>query len=67
MRLRLMLLVMVLLSGCAGAISDRPACRVTEFPRELQAQAEREMAAAPALRQMMDAMASDRAFNRAVR
>jgi hypothetical protein len=40
---------------------------VTEFPRDLQMQAAEELRTAPALRTMMDAMAADRAFNRAVR
>lgn len=61
-----MLSAMVLLTGCSAAISDRPCPRVTEFPRELQRQAADEMATAPALARMMDAMAADRAFNRAV-
>jgi uncharacterized protein YbaA (DUF1428 family) len=67
MRLLLMLAGTALLSACGAAISDRPACRVTEFPRDLQAQAAEELVTAPALRTMMDAMAADRAFNRAVR
>lgn len=66
MRLRLMLGAMALLTGCAPVVSDRPCPRVTEFPPALQAQAAGEMAAAPALARMMDAMAADRAFNRAV-
>ena len=67
MRLLAMLGATALISACAPAISDRPACRVTEFPRDLQAQAADELVTAPALRTMMDAMAADRAFNRAVR
>lgn len=66
MRRLVMLSAMVLLTGCSAAISDRPCPRVTEFPRELQRQAADEMATAPALARMMDAMAADRAFNRAV-
>lgn len=61
-----MLSVTALIAGCGAAISDRPCPRVTEFPRELQRQAADELATAPALRRMMDAMAADRAFNRAV-
>ena len=61
-----MLNVLVLLSGCGEGISDRPCPRVTEFPAELQRQAVLELANAPALVRMMDAMASDRAFNRAI-
>lgn len=66
MRRLLMLSAMALLAGCATGISDRPCPRVTEFPRALQAQAEDEMRGAPALARMMDAMAGDRAFNRAI-
>jgi hypothetical protein len=39
---------------------------VTEFPVELQRQAAAELATAPALAPMMDAMAADRAFNRSI-
>ena len=66
MRLHVMLSAMVLLSGCGVAISDRPCPRVTEFPVELQRQAAAELATAPALSHMMDAMTADRAFNRAI-
>jgi uncharacterized protein YceK len=66
MRLLLMLSVMVLLAGCGTALSNRPCPRVSEFPVALQQQAAEELERAPALRQMMDAMAGDRAFNRAV-
>ena len=61
-----MLSALVLLSGCGAEISDRPCPRVTEFPAELQRQAAAELSTAPALTRMMDAMAADRAFNRAV-
>ena len=57
---------LVLLSGCGAAISDRPCPRVTEFPAELQRQAVAELANAPALARMMDAMAADRASNRVI-
>ena len=57
---------LVLLSGCGAGISDRPCPRVTEFPAELQQQAAVELATAPALARMMDAMVADRAFNRAI-
>ena len=60
-----MLSVMALTAGCA-TVDSRPCPRVTEFPRELQRQAADEMATAPALARMMDAMAGDRAFNRAI-
>jgi hypothetical protein len=66
MRQLVRLSALVLLSGCGAAISDRPCPRVTEFPAELQRQAVAELANAPALARMMDAMAADRAFNRAI-
>jgi hypothetical protein len=66
MRQLVMLSVMALLSGCAAAISDRPCPRITEFPAALQAEAADELLTAPTLRRMMDAMAADRAFNRAI-
>lgn len=65
MRLLAMLAVMALLSACA-TVGSRPCPRVTEFPRDLQAQAAEELRTAPALRTMMDAMAVDRAANRAI-
>jgi hypothetical protein len=61
-----MLSALVLLSGCGAAISERPCPRVTEFPAALQQQAAAELATAPALARMMDAIAADRAFNRAI-
>ena len=57
---------LALLSGCGAGISDRPCPRVTEFPAELQRQAVLELANAPALARMMEAMAADRAFNREI-
>jgi thiamine pyrophosphate-dependent acetolactate synthase large subunit-like protein len=68
MRLLVMLSGMVLLNACGTAVSDRPCPRVTEFPAELQRQAADELLTypVPALARMMDAMAADRAFNRAV-
>jgi hypothetical protein len=68
MRLLVMLSGMALLSACGTAVSDRPCPRVTEFPAELQRQAADELLThpVPALARMMDAMAADRAFNRAV-
>jgi outer membrane biogenesis lipoprotein LolB len=65
MRLLLMLSAMALLPACA-TVASRPCPRVTEFPAELQAQAAAELDRAPALSRMMDAMAGDRAYNRAV-
>ena len=61
-----MLSATALLAGCGTGVSDRPCPRVTEFPAELQRQAADELRRAPALARMMDAMAADRAFNRAV-
>lgn len=60
-----MLSGLVLLSAC-GTVASRPCPRVTEFPPALQRQAAEELQSAPALTRMMDAMAADRAFNRAV-
>jgi hypothetical protein len=61
---------MALLTGCATAsFSERPCPRVTDFPASLQRDAAREMVQEPpkpALERMLDAMAADRAFNRAV-
>nr|WP_314072204.1 hypothetical protein [uncultured Roseococcus sp.] len=57
---------MVLLTGCAGAPSSRPCPRTTEFPAEVQRQAADEIEGRPAITRMMDAMAADRASNRAV-
>ena len=66
MRRLVRLSALVLLSGCGAGISDRPCPRVTEFPAELQRQAVIELVTAPALARMMDAMAADRAFNKAI-
>ena len=66
MRQVVTLSALVLLSGCGAGISERPCPRVTEFPAELQRQAVLELANAPALARMMDAIAADRAFNRAI-
>lgn len=66
MRRLLLPSAMALLSACAPGLSNRPCPRVTEFPRDLQLQAADELITAPALRQMMNAMAADRAFNRAI-
>jgi hypothetical protein len=70
MRAAAVLALGALLAGCAGAVvSDRPCPRVTEFPAAVQSRAAEELATLPpgsALAAMMDAMAGDRAFNRAV-
>ncbi len=57
---------LALLTSCATVVSDRPCPQVTEFPAALQAKAALELEGAPALKQMMDGMAGDRAFNQAV-
>ena len=54
------------MSGCGAAISERPCPRVTEFPAELQQQAAWDLGTALVLARMMDGMAADRAFNRAI-
>ena len=66
MRLLLMLSAMALLNGCAPAVSSRPCPRVTEFPADAQERAAYQMREAPDVARMMDAMAADRAYNRAV-
>lgn len=66
MRRLVRLSALALLSGCGAEISDQPCPRVTEFPAELQQQAAVELATAPALARMMDAMVADRAFNRSI-
>ena len=66
MRQHAMLSALALLSGCGAGTSDRPCPRVTEFPAALQRQAAVELATAPALARIMEAMAADRAFNRAI-
>jgi len=69
MRRLLMLSATALVAGCATGVSDRPCPRVTEFPPEVQQRAAEELAGLPAgavLPGMMDRLAADRAFNRAV-
>jgi len=68
-RLPALLSALALLTGCATGVSERPCPRVTDFPAGLQRDAAREMVQEPpkpALQRMLDAMAADRAFNRAV-
>jgi hypothetical protein len=63
------LLMALGLSACAAPVADRPCPRVTELPPALQRQAAEELAALPpggALARVMDAMAADRAYNRAI-
>lgn len=57
---------MALLAGCATGVSERPCPRVTEFPKPVQLAAAAEISGRPNITRMMDAMAADRAFNRAV-
>lgn len=66
MRRLMMLSAMALLSGCGTAVSSRPCPMVTEFPPDVQERADYQMRDAPDVARMMDAMAVDRAFNRAV-
>lgn len=64
-----MLLGMVLLAGCETGIFERPCPRVTEFSVEMQRRAAAELDALPqgaVLPNMMDRMAEDRAYNRAI-
>ena len=65
-RLPALLSAMVLLAGCETGLSSRPCPMVTEFPKPLQMQAAQEMEGRPAITEMMNAMARDRAFNRVV-
>lgn len=62
-----LLAIAAALVGCAPApVASLPCPRVTEFSAALQAEAARELETAPALSRMMDAMAADREFNRAI-
>lgn len=61
-----MLSVMGLMTACAPVVSERPCPRVTEFPPAVQAAAADEVEGQPNITRMMDAMASDRAFNREI-
>jgi len=63
------LVLATLLAGCAApTIGNRPCPRVTEFPPELQHQAAEELSnyPVPALLRIMQALAEDRAYNRAI-
>jgi hypothetical protein len=69
MRAATALILAALLTACAATpVANRPCPKVTEFPPELQRQAADELTTypVPALTRMMQAMAADRAFNRAV-
>ncbi len=66
-------LILVLLAGCGASVSSRPCPRVTEFPASVQAEMLGEFKAAndagvqmTATWRMMNAMAADRAANRAI-
>jgi hypothetical protein len=68
-RLSVLCAATLALAGCGATVADRPCPRVTEFPPATQARAADELASLPpsaALPGMLDAMASDRAFNRAI-
>jgi hypothetical protein len=62
------LVLTALLAGCAAPVANRPCPKVTEFPAALQRQAADELTThpVPALMRMMEAMAADRAYNRAI-
>ena len=61
------MLSVVALVGCSRAeIISLPCPRVTEFPAEVQRRAASELDGRPTLELMMNAMAGDRAFNRAI-
>jgi Tfp pilus assembly protein PilP len=65
----LILVALMTVAGCSGAATSLICARVTEFPAEMQARAAEELASLPpsaALPGMLAAMASDRAFNRAI-
>lgn len=67
--MRAVLVLVALLAACTSPpVVNQPCPRVTEFPPELQRQAADELTTypVPALQRMMQAMAADRAFNRAV-
>jgi hypothetical protein len=63
------LVLAAILAGCAApTIGNRPCPKVTEFPPELQRQAAEELSSypVPALLRIMQALAEDRAYNRAI-
>jgi type IV pilus biogenesis protein CpaD/CtpE len=67
--MRVALVLTALLAACAAPpVATRPCPKVTEFPAALQRQAADELTThpVPALMRMMEAMAADRAYNRAV-
>ncbi len=65
----LLMLSALALASCSGVVASRPCPMVTEFPEMTQLRARDELETLPrgaVLPGMMDAMAADRAFNRAV-
>jgi len=64
------LIAALVLAGCsATVVADRPCPRVSEFSPALQRQAADELAGLPpgsALERILDVLASDRAYNRAI-
>jgi type IV pilus biogenesis protein CpaD/CtpE len=67
--MRVALVLTALLAACAAPpVANRPCPKVTEFPAALQRQAADELTThpVPALMRMMEAMAADRAYNRAI-
>ncbi len=69
MKRLLTLPAMVLFTGCGMVVSDRPCPRVSDFPPAVLGRAAEELAAMPpgaALPVVMDRLAEDRAFNRAI-
>ena len=63
------LVAALVIAGCGTTISERPCPRVSEVPAALQRQAAEEIARLPsgsALERMLDVLASDRAYNRAI-
>jgi hypothetical protein len=67
--MRVALVLAAFLTACATPpVANRPCPKVTEFPAALQRQAADELTThpVPALMRMMEAMAADRAYNRAI-
>ena len=63
------LVAALVLAGCGATISERPCPAVSELAPALQRQAAEEIARLPsgsALERMLDVLASDRAYNRAI-
>jgi len=64
------LVAALVIAGCGTTtVAERPCPRTSEFAPALQQQAARELASLPpgsALERMLDVLASDRAFNKAI-